>query len=67
VAENITWGIGKNLYNARTSTLPILCIGWYNFYLASLVEKFDFAHLHLYHIQGAMKQQIVHDLWWYST
>jgi hypothetical protein len=66
VAENITWGIGKNLYIAGKSTKPIICIGGYNFYLEALAKKFDFSDVFLYHLHGRKKEQLVHDILRYA-
>lgn len=61
-AENITWWVGKNVFHARQSKKPVLCIWGYSFYLELLAKKFAFSHIFLYHIFGSMKQQIVTDL-----
>lgn len=66
VAENITWGIGKNLYLAWQSTKPLICIWWINFYLEALAKKFDFWTIFLYHLHGSKKEQLVHDILWYK-
>lgn len=67
VAENITWGVGKSIFQALHTDNPVIAIGWYNFYMALLAKKFVFSSIFIYHIYWGMKQQLVQDLIWYST
>ncbi len=66
VAENITGGVGKNIFLATHSAKPVILIGGYGFYLEALAKKFDFQRIYLYHIHGAMKELIIKDLLWYA-
>ncbi len=67
VAENITGGMGKNIFLALHSEKPVVFIGWYAFYLEALAKKFDFKRIYLYYIHGSMKEVIVQDLVRYAA
>lgn len=63
-AENITWGVWKNLFRAKQASKNVILIWWYNFYLSALGQQIWFTSLILYHLHWALAPLIVNDLIW---
>jgi DNA polymerase III epsilon subunit-like protein len=65
IAENITWGNGKNLFVIEKSTQPCVIIGGYKFLYALLAKKVALSRIIIYYLAGPMNEQMVRDLYWY--
>ena len=61
LVENITGGVGKNLYKAKKKFAKIL-VGGYNFLMMSYAQNISFDHLLIWNIKGPQSQLILDDI-----
>lgn len=61
LVENITGGVGKNLYKAKKKFAKIL-VGGYNFLMMSYAQNLSFDHLLIWNIKGPQSQLILDDI-----
>ncbi len=59
--ENITWGIGKNIFKAKQTKNKIL-IWWYNFILYCFANRIPFKEIILFNARGPSEQNIMDDI-----
>jgi hypothetical protein len=64
--ENITGGIGKNIFKAKQTKNKIM-IWWYNFILFLFANKVPIKEIILFNARGPSEQYIVDDIKRYNT
>jgi len=65
LVENITGGIGKNIFKAKQSKNKII-IWWYNFILFLYANKVPLKEIILFNARWPSEQNIVDDIKWYN-
>ena len=65
LVENITGGIGKNVFKAKQTKNKIL-IWWYNFILYCYANKIPLKEIILFNARGPSEQNIIDDIKWYN-
>ena len=65
LVENITGGIGKNIFKAKQTKNKIM-IWWYNFILFLFANKVPLKEIILFNARGPSEQYIVDDIKWYN-
>ena len=65
LVENITGGIGKNIYKAKQTKNKIL-IWWYNFILYCYANKISLKEIILFNARWPSEQNILDDIKWYN-
>ena len=64
LAENITWWLWKNIFNAKNSNKMIV-IWWFEFLINLFAEKINFDIINVYSASGPYEKQIINDIIWY--
>ncbi len=65
LVENITGGIGKNIYKAKQTKNKIV-IWWYNFILYCYANKIPLKEIILFNARWPSEQNILDDIKWYN-
>jgi DNA polymerase III epsilon subunit-like protein len=65
LVENITGGIGKNIFKAKQTKNKIM-IWWYNFILFLYANKVPLKEIILFNARGPSEQYILDDIKWYN-
>ncbi|MFA6256548.1 MAG: hypothetical protein WC606_05255, partial [Candidatus Absconditabacterales bacterium] len=65
LVENITGGIGKNIFKAKQTKNKII-IGGYNFILFLYANKVPLKEIILFNARGPSEQNILDDIKWYN-
>ncbi|MBS8121536.1 DNA polymerase III subunit epsilon [Candidatus Vampirococcus lugosii] len=63
--ENITGGVGKNIYYSQIKNKKIV-VGGFEFLLNLMSSKISFDHIYVYYAPGAFEKQIIKDIHWYT-
>ncbi len=66
LVENITGGVGKNIFKAQQQGKTII-IGGYNFLLQLFAQKVAIFDLIVYNNKGKQQATILHDILWYGA
>ncbi|UFX82970.1 PolC-type DNA polymerase III [Candidatus Absconditicoccus praedator] len=66
LAENITGGLGKNLFYAKQQNKKIV-IGGFEFLMSLFAEKVFFNKIIKYHIPGPLEKQMIMDVRYYNN
>ncbi len=66
LVENITGGMGKNLFKAKT-TQPKIIIWWYAFLLSVYASKIPLDEIIIFNIRGGNEQSILDDIQRYGV
>jgi len=65
LVENITGGIGKNIFKAKQTKNKIM-IWWYNFILFLYANKVPLKEIIMFNARGPSEQYILDDIKWYN-
>lgn len=65
LVENITGGIGKNIFKAKQNKNKII-IWWYNFILFLYANKVPLKEIIMFNARGPSEQNILDDIKWYN-
>jgi hypothetical protein len=66
VAENITWGAGKNIFKLKNNSKKIVIWG-YAFLLAVYADNISLDEIIVFNIRGNNEQSILNDMQWYAN
>ncbi|PJA48057.1 MAG: hypothetical protein CO170_03800 [candidate division SR1 bacterium CG_4_9_14_3_um_filter_40_9] len=66
LVENITGGVGKNIFKAKQEKGSKILIGGYSFLLYAYANKIPLDEILIFNVNGPSKQQILDDIRWYA-